>query len=159
MTISTTLAGELRGVSQTPIIDLVTITHSIYPQIVRLANSPVDVVVNGFTFEAYKLKVVTPKQGRDIDTDIQIALANIDPTKLAQWFQRMPRTEAPLFTVFRVRALSPDMVEERFDDCPLVSLQGEDTVLNCICRWETVLNQPLSVQKTRGKFPGLYRDA
>lgn len=160
MTISSTLAQEMRrGIFESPILTLVKITHSLTPGVVRLVDNPVDIVSNGQTFTNYKLSVVTPKQSKDVNTDLTITLAMGEPAFLCQWFMRMPRTEAPLFTVQRVRAETPDVIEDEYADCPVISLNGTELDLTFLCRWETILGQPISRPMTRQYFPGLYRDA
>jgi hypothetical protein len=159
MTLSNTYKGELRGRYQTPVIELLKITHSTAPQTVRLADAPYDIVSNGQTFQAYKFFAQTPKESKDYNADLTLTLANIDPTLLCPWFHRSQITEPHLFTLYRVRELSPDTVEEQFDDCPMASWNLDGPLIQVICRWETVLGQPISRLMDRAHYPGLYRDA
>lgn len=158
MTLSTTFKSELRGRYQTPVICLLKITHSTFPSIVRLADNPDDVVSNGNTFTKFRFDFVPPKQSKEINTDFNVILPNIDNTFLAASFGKMARTEAPKFSVYIVRALTPDTIEDQYLDCDLVTTQVEETQIACVCRWESVLRQPVSRVMSRQFFPGLYRD-
>lgn len=159
MSVSSTLSEEMRSANYwSPITTLIKITHSTAPYTVRLADNPDDVVSNGQTFSAYRLKALTPRQSRDPESDVKVLLANIDPTFLCRWFLLMPRTEAPRFTIQRVRLLSPNVIEEEYNDCELVTVNGDDIALDCLCRWESMLSLPASKRMTRYYFPALFRD-
>lgn len=161
MTLSNAYKAELRARQGTPILELVKITHSLAPSLMRFADNPDDVTSNGDVFTAHKLWAITPKESKDINTDLTVVLSGVDPAKLLAWLQLQPRTEAALVSVYRVRALSPDTVEESYIDCPIASwtFDEETAEITLICRWETVLNQPISRVMGRTNFPGLYRDA
>lgn len=159
MSVSSTLAEEMRSANYwSPIITLIKITHSTAPYTVRVCDSTVDVVSNGQTFSAYKLSALTPRQSRDPECDVKVLLANIDPTFLCRWFLLMPRTEAPKFTIQRVRELTPNVIEDEYADCDLVTVNGDDIALDCLCRWESMLFLPASKRMTRWHYPALHRD-
>jgi hypothetical protein len=159
LTLSNTYKGELRGRYQTPIIELLRITHSTAPGELLLADAPYDIISNGETFKKFKFSALTPKESKDYNADLTLTLANIDPTLLCPWFHGSQITEAHVFSLYRVRELSPDTIEEQFLDCPMASWNLDGPIIQVICRWETVLGQPLSRPMDRYHFPGLYRDA
>ena len=161
MTLSATYKSELRSRQGTPVIELVKITHSIAPQVMRFADNPDDVTSNSEVFQAYKLWCIAPKESKDINTDLTVVLSGVDPTGLLAWLQQQPRTEAALVSIYRVRALSPDTIEESYLDCPISSwtFDEETAEITLLCRWETILGQPISRVMGRTNYPGLYRDA
>lgn len=159
MTLSSTYKSELRSRYMTPVIELIKITHSTAPNTVRLADSPTDVTSNGDIYLANKLSAQTPRESKEFVSEIAISIANIDPSLLPPWLLAGQITDPHLFSLYRVRALSPDVIEESYVDCPIVSWNFDGPGMTVICRRETVLGQVAGRLMSRNYFPGNYRDA
>ncbi|NAZ37142.1 DUF1833 family protein [Rubellimicrobium sp. CFH 75288] len=132
---------------------LLTIEHPDLPAPLRFVNNPVSVQSRGMTFVAYPFEIEFPGQGEDGPTEARVAIDNADRSVLLA----LRELEGPLsVTVEVVLASSLDTVEVSIPGLSLREVDWDEKRVRGALRVEDLLSEPLSLQMTPARLPGLH---
>lgn len=131
---------------------LLTIAHPNLAVPIRLVNNNENVTSGGFLFTAFPFEIQLPGQDEDGIGEARLVVDNADRSVLLALRELL----GPLsVTIAVVLAATPNVVEILIPDMALREVDWDAERLSAVLRMEDLLSEPLSLQMTPARFPGL----
>lgn len=132
---------------------LLTLSHPSLATPMRFVNDYLGITSRGNVFQPFPFEVEFPGEDADQPTDARLSIDNIDRT-IVQTIRSI--SAPPEVTIEVVLASQPDTVEASFSGLILRNVTYDETKVSGTLRFEDIMSEPISVQMTPQRFPGLF---
>lgn len=132
---------------------LLTIEHPSLVTPLRFVNNMESVTSRGNLYVAFPFEIEFPEQDPDTAGEARITIDNID-RQIVQTIRSI--TSPPQVTLEVILASSPSTVEASFSGMVLRDVTYDAVKVSGVLRFEDIMTEPLSVQMTPQRFPGMF---
>lgn len=132
---------------------LLTITHPTLSPPLRFVNNLQSVTSRGNVFIAFPFEIELPEQDADTPGEARIVIDNID-RQIVETIRQI--TSPPEVLIEIVLASQPSTVEAAFDGLVLRNVQYDAYTVKGTLRFEDIMTEPVSLQMTPSRFPGMF---
>lgn len=132
---------------------LLTISHSALPTPLRFVNNFTSLTSRSNIFVAFPFEIEFPEQDADSAGEARITIDNID-RQIVETIRQI--SSPPSVTLEVVLASSPDTVEAQFTGLVLRNVEYDAHRVRGTLRFEDITTEPVSVQMTPARFPGMF---
>lgn len=132
---------------------LLTIAHPALPAPLRFVNNMESVTSRGNLYVAFPFEIEFPEQDPDSAGEARISIDNID-RQIVQTVRQI--SSPPDVTIEVVLASTPSTVEASFSGMVLRDVSYDADKVSGTLRFEDIMSEPLSVQMTPQRFPGMF---
>lgn len=134
-------------------LTLLTIEHDSLPEPLRFVNNWESIVSRGNVYIAFPFELELPEQDPDSAGEARIRFDNID-RQIVQTIRAI--FEPPEVTLEIILASQPSTIEASFSGLTLRNVEYDANTVSGILRFEDIMAEPVSVQMTPQRFPGLF---
>lgn len=132
---------------------LLTMTHASLPDSLRFVSNFASVTSRGQVYIAFPFEIEFPDQDADNSGEARVTIDNVD-RQIVQTIRDI--SSPPEVTLEVVMASSPDVVEAQFTGMVLRNVEYDAARVRGTLRFEDIMTEPVSVQMTPARFPGLF---
>lgn len=132
---------------------LLTIAHPSLPSSLRFVNNMESVTSRGDLYIAFPFEIEFPEQDPDSAGEARITIDNID-RQIVQTVRQI--SSPPEVRIEVVLASTPSTVEASFGGMVLRDVSYDVDKVSGTLRFEDIMSEPLSVQMTPQRFPGMF---
>lgn len=132
---------------------LVTIEHPSIAEPLRFVNNYESVTSRGEVYVAFPFEVELPGEDAENPGEARLRIDNVD-RQIVDTIRTI--TSPPSVTFEVVLASQPNTVEASFSGLTLRQVEYDALVVTGTLRFEDIVTEPLSVQMTPARFPGMF---
>jgi len=132
---------------------LLTIDHDELAVPIRVANNHETITSGGDEYIGFPFEITLPGEDQDQPMKAQLRIDNVERT-IVETLREID--SPPSVTARVVLASQPDTVEAEFVGMKLRSARYDANTVEGDLMFEDVLNEPVTVTMTPGRFPGLF---
>jgi hypothetical protein len=132
---------------------LLTISHPALAQPIRVTSDNQDVTSNGNVFQTFPFSITLPGEDPEQPSRARLRIDNVDRSIIATL---RTITSAPTLSIDIVLASSPSTVEVSFVGLTMREVEYDAQTITADLVFEAVFVEPITVQMTPARFPGLF---
>lgn len=134
-------------------LTLLTIEHESLSEPLRFVNNFASLTSRGNVYVAFPFELEFPEQDAESPGEARITIDNID-RQIVNTIRGI--SSPPDLTLEVVLAATPDTVEASFSGMTLRNVQYDALKVSGTLRFEDIVTEPVSVQMTPARFPGMF---
>lgn len=134
-------------------LTLLTIEHKSLPEPLRFVNNWESITSRGELYIAFPFEIELPEQDPESSGEARIRFDNID-RQIVQTVRSI--SDPPEITLEIILASQPSTIEASFSGLTLRNVEYDVNTVSGILRFEEIMAEPVSVQMTPQRFPGLF---
>lgn len=148
------LAQLLAQESSDPFLTLVTLSHSSFPDDIRLVNNTVDIVSNGETFTAFPMRIMLPTDDGETDRQVSLELDNISLELITEIRSVTNEIGVKLHMIL---ASIPNDIQYSLEELKISQVTYDKNKISCKLIMDNFLTVGLTSERyTPTNFPGLF---